>query len=76
MGLTLSLINYYFAIRDKLPKDQKLVFRNVLKKGKEAFWSLLAPLFLVGGMLLGVGDPDGSGGCGDCLYFDYRCVCV
>jgi tripartite ATP-independent transporter DctM subunit len=57
MGLTLALMNHYFAIKNKFPKDQKLVFSNVLKNGKGAFWSLLTPLFLVGGMLLGVVTP-------------------
>jgi tripartite ATP-independent transporter DctM subunit len=57
MGVTLSLMNHFYAIRDKLPKDQRLVWSNVIKTGKEAFWSLLAPIFLVGGMLLGIVTP-------------------
>jgi tripartite ATP-independent transporter DctM subunit len=57
MGVVLGIMNHYYAIKYKFPQDQKFIWSNVLKTGKEAFWSLLAPILLVGGMLLGIVTP-------------------
>jgi tripartite ATP-independent transporter DctM subunit len=57
MGLVLGIVNYCYAIKYKFPKDQNLVWSNVFKTGKDAFWSLLAPVLLVGSMLLGIVTP-------------------
>jgi tripartite ATP-independent transporter DctM subunit len=57
MGLVLGIMNHCYAIKYKFPKDQKFVWSNVIKTGKDAFWSLLAPILLVGSMLLGIVTP-------------------
>jgi tripartite ATP-independent transporter DctM subunit len=62
IGFALMLTAYIIARRDKVGRTQDhLDLRNVLRTGADALWSLLMPVVIVGGIVLGVFTPTEAG---------------
>ena len=54
MGLTLMIMVYYYAIKRNYPKTTFPDSKEFLKLFKDAFFPLLTPIILIGGILSGV----------------------
>ncbi|MCF6097129.1 TRAP transporter large permease [Thermovorax subterraneus] len=54
MGLCMMIMVYYYAIKRGYPRRPFPKIREVLQSFYEAFWPLLTPVILIGGILLGV----------------------
>jgi tripartite ATP-independent transporter DctM subunit len=57
MGLTLMVYVYFYARKRNMPKDKLPKFSVLFKATREAFWALMAPILLMGGILSGVFTP-------------------
>ncbi|MDK2822043.1 MAG: hypothetical protein PWQ37_3153 [Candidatus Petromonas sp.] len=54
MGLCMMIIVYYYAIKRGYPRRPFPKIKEVLQSFYEAFWPLLTPVILIGGILLGI----------------------
>jgi len=73
----MCIICYVLAKRRNYPKNEGFSAKNVLTTFKEAFWALLMPLIILGGIYAGIFTPTESGvvaaGYGlICAVFIYR----
>jgi len=57
MGVTLMVMVYFYAKKRNYPKRQFPTLRIIWKGFREAFWALLAPVILLGGIFSGVFTP-------------------
>jgi tripartite ATP-independent transporter DctM subunit len=57
MGLALSILVYFQSKRAGYPKGKKASARERLTALKEAFWSLLTPVIILGGIMGGIFTP-------------------
>lgn len=57
MGLFLMLTAFVTAKRRHYPKSERASVREFLVAFKEAFWAMLMPLIIIGGILTGVFTP-------------------
>ncbi|MHB9092512.1 MAG: TRAP transporter large permease, partial [Chloroflexota bacterium] len=57
MGLFLMVTAYITAKRRHYPKSERASFRDFLAAFKEAFWAMLMPVIIIGGILTGVFTP-------------------
>jgi tripartite ATP-independent transporter DctM subunit len=57
MGLSLMAIAYVHAARGKWPYDTKASWKERWRTFREAFWALLMPVLVVGGILTGFFTP-------------------
>ncbi len=64
IGLAMILYNFYVCRRHGYGKPEKFRVRDILVKGKSAFFSLLAPIVIMGGILGGIFTPTEAGGVG------------
>ncbi|MEL7345452.1 MAG: TRAP transporter large permease [Pseudomonadota bacterium] len=65
MLMTAILAAYviYDAVRRQIPADgAKFTARTALRATKDAFWAILMPVFVLGGIYLGVFSPSEAGG--------------
>lgn len=57
MGLALMIMWFYYAKKYDYPRSHKPTLRGLWQAFCEAFWPLLTPIILIGGMLGGVFTP-------------------
>ncbi len=57
MGLALMVLCSFMARRLNLPKGNFPTFANIWQKFRDAFWALMTPVVLLGGMLSGAFTP-------------------
>lgn len=57
VGLSLSVMVYIFAVRRKYPRSKFPTAKLLWQDLKQAFWPLLTPIILIGGILSGVFTP-------------------
>lgn len=57
MAIMLSLLIFYHSKKRQYPKDPKASFREVIQHFKSAFFALLTPIILLGGILSGIFTP-------------------
>jgi C4-dicarboxylate transporter DctM subunit len=58
IGITLMTLSYFIAKKRHYPKvDRDYSFKSVLKSFKEAFWALLVPVIILGGIYGGFFTP-------------------
>jgi C4-dicarboxylate transporter, DctM subunit len=60
MGLTLAIMGYIIAKREKIPTMPKASMGEVIGSFREAFWGLMAPVIILGGIYSGVFTPTES----------------
>jgi tripartite ATP-independent transporter DctM subunit len=69
MGLALMIMVYYFAIKRHYPKTRFPTAGRIWSSFRAAFFPLLTPVILIGGILGASSPPRGGGGsCGLRLY--------
>lgn len=54
IGLSQMLLVHYYSKKRNYKSENKVPFSEVVKKFKEAFWALLAPIIIIGGILAGI----------------------
>ena len=59
-GLAMCLYAYFYAKRKNLPKSDNFDLSHALKATKDAFWALLMPVIILGGIYSGVFTPTES----------------
>ena len=57
VGITLSIMVYYFAVKRHYPKSKFPTGKQIWDDFKKAFFPLLTPVILIGGILSGVFTP-------------------
>jgi len=58
IGLSLMVVSYFMAKKYNYPKsDIKFSFKNVASSFREAFWALLVPIIILGGIYGGIFTP-------------------
>ena len=67
MAALLSLFVIVDAIRRDIPSETSFSFKTAAKATKDAFWAILMPVFVLGGIYLGVFSPSEAGGFA-CFY--------
>ncbi|MGV0819862.1 TRAP transporter large permease [Martelella sp. AMO21009] len=67
MAALLSLFVVVDAMRRGIPSDHAFSFKAAAKATKDAFWAILMPVFVLGGIYLGVFSPSEAGGFA-CFY--------
>ena len=60
MGFYLMLVNAFMSRKMKLPKEDKVTFREAVKSTRSAILPLLLPMIIIGGILSGVFTPTES----------------
>lgn len=53
---------YFYAKKHRLPKSERMPFSAVWKETKATFWSLLAPVIVLGGIYSGIFTPTEAAG--------------
>ncbi|MDT8860350.1 TRAP transporter large permease [Alkalihalobacillus sp. MEB130] len=53
MGIGLIIMNYIGAVKYNLPKEERASFKQLGRSFIEAFWALLAPVIIIGGIIFG-----------------------
>ncbi len=54
VGLILMVVAYAFAVKDKREPDQEFSWPALWESFKDAFWALMTPLIIVGGIVTGI----------------------
>lgn len=67
LGLSLMILCFYIARRDKFPKGEVIPLRRAIGIAGEAFWGLLTVVIIIGGILSGVFTPTESAAVA-CIY--------
>lgn len=57
VAVALFIVNYIFSRLKKFEADQQFSFPSVKKSFKEAFWALLIPIIILGGIFGGIFTP-------------------
>ena len=57
MGIALMVMVYFISIKRNYPRHQLVSFKEFFKAFREAFLSLLTPVIIIGGILLGFFTP-------------------
>jgi tripartite ATP-independent transporter DctM subunit len=57
MAGTMAIFVYIVSKKRKYPKSKRATFKEILVATKEAFWCLLTPVLIIGGILGGVITP-------------------
>jgi tripartite ATP-independent transporter DctM subunit len=64
IGLGMIVYNFFICRKYRYGRPEPFRAHQIYRKGKEAFFSLLAPLVIMGGILGGVFTPTEAGGVG------------
>ncbi len=54
IGIAQMILVAYYAKKNKWPKGEKPTLRKIIKAFIDAFWALLAPVIILGGIITGV----------------------
>jgi tripartite ATP-independent transporter DctM subunit len=54
MGLCISILIYFICKKKGFKSQQRESFKNILKSFQNAFFALLAPVVIIGGILIGI----------------------
>lgn len=77
-GVAMCLYAYLYAKRRRLPKSDNFDLKTALIATKNAFWALLMPVIILGGIYSGVFTPTESAAVavlyGLIVAFGYRCL--
>jgi C4-dicarboxylate transporter DctM subunit len=57
IGLVLILTSYIVAKKQNYKPEPRAPFKEVVKSGKEAIWSILMPVIVLGGIYSGIATP-------------------
>jgi len=57
MGISLMILIYILADKYKLPREKKATFKEIIIATKKAFFSLLTPFIILGGIFFGIFTP-------------------
>lgn len=57
IGIGLMIIWYFHAKKHNYKSNEKASLKSVMKSGREAFWALLLPLIILGGIIFGIYTP-------------------
>lgn len=60
-GMALMVITYIFTRKRNIVKKRRATLREIWQAFKEAFWSMLTPIIIIGGILSGFFTPTESG---------------
>lgn len=61
IAVGLIIFNYIASIKLDLPKEEKFSLKELGKSFIEAFWGLLAPIIIIGGIIGGIFTPTEAG---------------
>ncbi|WP_117168604.1 TRAP transporter large permease [Paraliobacillus sediminis] len=61
-GISSIIYIYYYAKKNKLPKDKRASGKEVLDATLKAFWALLIPVIILGGIYSGIFTPTEAAG--------------
>jgi C4-dicarboxylate transporter DctM subunit len=61
-GLASLVYIYFFARKHNLPRDKRASFKELLTATKDASWSLMIPVIILGGIYLGILTPTEAAG--------------
>lgn len=67
MAVLLSIFVIFDAWRRGIRSDARFSLRTAIRATREAFWAILMPVFVLGGIYLGVFSPSEAGGFA-CVY--------
>ena len=67
LGLSLMILCFYIARRDKFPKGEVIPLGRAIKIAGEAFWGLVTVVIIIGGILSGIFTPTESAAVA-CIY--------
>ncbi|WP_291636757.1 TRAP transporter large permease [Clostridium sp.] len=57
IGIGLMVIWYFHAKKYKYKSNKKESLKSVIKSAKEAFWALILPIIILGGIIFGIYTP-------------------
>ncbi|MEK6266893.1 MAG: TRAP transporter large permease, partial [Clostridium sp.] len=57
IGIGLMVIWYFHAKKYKYKSNKKQSLKSVIKSAKEAFWALILPIIILGGIIFGIYTP-------------------
>lgn len=57
MGLTMCLVSFVIAKKEKIPAEGSFSFMNLIKSFKDSFWALMTPVIIIGGIYGGIFTP-------------------
>ncbi|ASN06206.1 TRAP transporter large permease [Virgibacillus necropolis] len=61
-GLSSIVYIYFYAKKNKLPKDKRASFKEVVTSTRSALWALLIPVIILGGIYGGIFTPTEAAG--------------
>jgi len=61
MGAFLLIASYFISVRRKYPANTRASFKELLKAFRGAFFALLMPLIIIGGIVTGIVTPTEAG---------------
>lgn len=57
MGVSMMILTHFISVKRKFPKDDRFSFKLLVSTFFKAFWALISPILLVGGILNGIVTP-------------------
>ena len=62
MGISSIVYIYFYAIRQKLPRDKRATFKELINSFGKALWALMIPIIILGGIYSGIFSPTEAAG--------------
>ncbi|HAR80015.1 MAG TPA: TRAP transporter large permease [Succinivibrionaceae bacterium] len=59
-GILMCIYAYFYAVKHNIPKSNDFSLKNVIVSTRKAFWALLMPFIILGGIYLGIFTPTES----------------
>ena len=59
-GVLMCIYAYFYAVKHNIPKSNDFSLKNVIVSTRKAFWALLMPFIILGGIYLGIFTPTES----------------
>lgn len=57
IGIGLMTVWYFHAKKHNYKSSEKATLKSIIKSGREAFWALLLPIIILGGIIFGIYTP-------------------
>jgi tripartite ATP-independent transporter DctM subunit len=61
VAISFMIVNLVYALREKLPRDQRFSLSLLIAALREAIWALLTPVIILGGIFSGICTPTEAG---------------